>query len=100
MPMKPSTSDCTVLIQYGQYPSIACTIYSHTHIWVKVTLVSPIPTTKQCHVDMPASTQMTESPINSNTMNSAMRVEGRVTCPSKSTPTECRYAVVMRDGEE
>ena len=46
---------------------------------------------------MPASTQMTESPINTNTMNGRMRVEGRVTRPSKSTPTDCRYVVVTRD---
>ena len=44
---------------------------------------------------MPASTQMTESPINTNTMNGGMRVEGRVTHPSKSTPTDCRYVVVV-----
>ena len=50
--------------------------------------------------DTPASTQMTESPINTNTMNGRMRVEGRVTHPSKSTPTERRYAVVTRDSEE
>jgi hypothetical protein len=50
--------------------------------------------------DMPASAQMTESPINTNTMNGGMRVEGRVTCPFKSTPTKCRYAAVMRYDEE
>ena len=48
---------------------------------------------------MPASAQMTELPINTNTMNGGMRVEGRVTCPSESTPTERRYAEVMRDDE-
>ena len=47
--------------------------------------------------DMPTSAQMTESPINTNTKNSGMRVEGRVTHPSKSTR---RYAVVTRDDEE
>ena len=40
--------------------------------------------------DMPASMQMTELPKNTNTMNSRMRVEGSVICPSKSTPTEHR----------
>ena len=50
--------------------------------------------------DMPASTQMTESPINTNTMNGRMRVEGRVTRPPKSTPTKRRYAVVMRYDKE
>ena len=50
--------------------------------------------------DTPASTQMTESPINTNTMNGRMRVEGRVTRPPKSTPTKCRYAVVMRYDKE
>ena len=49
---------------------------------------------------MPASAQMTESPINTNTMNGRMRVEGRVTCPSVSTPTEHRYVVVTRDDEK
>ena len=33
-------------------------------------------------------------------MNGRMRVEGRVTHSSKSTPTERRYVVVMRDNEE
>ena len=37
-------------------------------------------------VDMPASAQMTESPINTNTKSGGMRVEGRVTHPPKSTP--------------
>jgi hypothetical protein len=41
--------------------------------------------TRYIPTDMPASMQMTESPKNTNTMNSEMRVEGRVTCPSKST---------------
>ena len=50
--------------------------------------------------DMPASAQMTKSPINTNTMNGGMRVEGRVTHPSKSTPTECRYVMVMRGDKE
>ena len=50
--------------------------------------------------DTPASAHMTESPINTNTMNGGMRVEGRVTCPSKFTPTGCRYVVVTRDNEE
>ena len=45
--------------------------------------------------DTPASTQMTESPINTNTKSGGMRVEGRVTLPPKSTPTKRRYAVVM-----
>ena len=27
VPMRPLTSDCTVLMRYGQYPSIARTIY-------------------------------------------------------------------------
>ena len=49
---------------------------------------------------MPASAQMTKSPINTNTMDDGMRVEGRVTHPSKSTPTECRYVTVMRDHKE
>ena len=43
---------------------------------------------------------MTESFINTNTRNGRMRVEGRVTRPSKSTPTDCRYAVVMRNDKE
>ena len=50
--------------------------------------------------DMPASAQMTESPINTNTMNGGMRVEGRVTRPPKSTPTKCRHVVVTRYDEE
>jgi hypothetical protein len=50
--------------------------------------------------DMPASAQMTESPINTNTINGRMRVEGRVICSSKSTPTECRYVVMTRNDEE
>ena len=50
--------------------------------------------------DTPASAQMTESPINTNTKNSGMRVEGRVTHPPKSTPTKCRYVAVMRCDEE
>ena len=45
--------------------------------------------------DTPASAQMTESPINTNTKSGGMRVEGRVTHPPKSTPTKRRYAVVM-----
>ena len=49
---------------------------------------------------MPATTQMTKSPINTNTMNGGMRVEGRVTHPSKSTPTEHRYIMVMKDNKE
>ena len=51
-------------------------------------------------IDTPASAQMTESFINTNTRNGRMRVEGRVTRPSKSTPTDCRYAVVMRNDKE
>ena len=34
MPMRPLTSDCTVLIWYGQYLSIASTIYGRTCMWV------------------------------------------------------------------
>ena len=49
---------------------------------------------------MPASTQMTESPINTNTKSGGMRVEGRVTHPPKSTPTKHRYVVVTRYDEE
>ena len=49
---------------------------------------------------MPASAQMTKWHINTDTMNDKMRVEGRVTYPSKSTPTECRYVTVMRDDKE
>ena len=49
---------------------------------------------------MPASAQMTESPINTNTKSSGMRVEGRVTCPSKSTPTDRRYMAVTRNDKE
>ena len=45
--------------------------------------------------DMPASAQMTESPINTNTKSGGMRVEGRVTRPPKSTPTKRRSAAVM-----
>ena len=57
--------------------------------------------TKHGHdVDMPASAQMTESPINTNTMNGGMRVEGRVTRPPKSTPTKHRYTVMMGYGKE
>ena len=48
---------------------------------------------------MPASAQMTESPINTNTKSDGMRVEGRVTRPPKSTPTECRYATMTRYDE-
>ena len=47
-----------------------------------------------------ASTQMTESPINTNTINSRIRVEDRVTRPSRSTPTERRYMMVTRGDEE
>ena len=43
---------------------------------------------------------MTESPINTNTMNGEMRVEGRVACPYKSTPTDCRYVAVTRNNEK
>ena len=50
--------------------------------------------------DTPASAQMTESPINTNTKSGGLRVEGRVTNPPKSTPTECRYAPMMRYDEE
>ena len=50
--------------------------------------------------DTPASAQMTESPININTLNIGMRVEGRVTRPPKSTPTKCRYAAVTRYDEK
>ena len=39
------------------------------------------------YINTPASAQMTESP---NTVNGEMRVEGRVICPSKSTPTKGR----------
>ena len=49
--------------------------------------------------DTPASTQTTESHINPNTMNGRMRVAGRVTHPSKSTPTGCRYVTVMKRDE-
>ena len=49
---------------------------------------------------MPTSAQMTESPINTNTKSDGMRVEGRVTHHSKSTPTIHRYAAVMRYDEE
>ena len=35
VPLRPSTSDCTVLIWYGQYPSIARTIYGRTRIRVR-----------------------------------------------------------------
>ena len=49
---------------------------------------------------MPASAQMTESPINTNTINGGMRVEGRVTHPSRSTPTEYSCLMVMRGDEE
>ena len=52
------------------------------------------------HNYMPASAQITESLINTNTMNGRMRVEGRVTCPSKSTPTERRYTEVMGDDDD
>ena len=47
------------------------------------------------HVDTPASAQMTESPINTNTKSGGMRVEGRVTHPPKSTPTKRRSAAMM-----
>ena len=50
--------------------------------------------------DTPASAQMTESPIKTNTKSGRMRVEGRVTHPPKSTPTKRVYAVVTRYGEE
>ena len=46
-------------------------------------------------IDTPASAQMTESPINTNTKSGGMRVEGRVTCPPKSTPTKRRSAAMM-----
>ena len=46
---------------------------------------------------MPASAQMTESPKNTNKTNGGMRVEGRVTRPSESTPTECRFIVEHDD---
>ena len=49
---------------------------------------------------MPASAQMTESPKNTNTLNGRIRVEGRVTRPSKSTSTECGYVIVTRDDKE
>ena len=49
---------------------------------------------------MPASAQMTESPINTNTKSGGMRVEGRVTRPPKSTPTKRRYAARMWYDEE
>ena len=45
--------------------------------------------------DTPASAQMTESPINTNTKSGGMRVEGRVTRPPKSTPTKRRSAAIM-----
>ena len=51
------------------------------------------------YIDKPGSTQMTESPTNTNTMSGEMRVEGKVTCPSKSTPTDCRDVAVMRNNE-
>ena len=38
--------------------------------------------------------------INTNTINGRMRVESRVTCPSKSTPTDCRYIMMMKGNEE
>ena len=50
--------------------------------------------------DTPASAQMTESPINTNTKNGGMRIEGRVTRPPKSTPTKRRYAVMKSYDEE
>ena len=34
VPLRRLTSDCMVLIRYGQYPSIARTIYGHTRIRV------------------------------------------------------------------
>ena len=46
-------------------------------------------------IDTPASAQMTESPINTNTKSGGMRVEGRVTRPPKSTPTKRRSAALM-----
>ena len=46
-------------------------------------------------VDTPASAQMTESPINTNTKSGGMRVEGRVTHPPKSVPTKRRSAAMM-----
>ena len=49
---------------------------------------------------MPAGAQLTESPINTNTMNARMRVDGRVTCPSKSIPTEHRYMMVVKGNKE
>ena len=52
------------------------------------------------NVDMPASAQMIESPKNTNTMNGRMRAEGRVTHPSRSTPTEHRYVTMMKGDEE
>ena len=42
---------------------------------------------------------MTESPINTNTKSGGMRVEGRVTRPPKSTPTERRQDMT-KDNEE
>ena len=50
--------------------------------------------------DTPASAQMTESPINTNKMNGRMRVEGRVTHPSKSAPTEHRCMSMMKGNKE
>ena len=50
--------------------------------------------------DTPASAQMTESPINTNTKSGRMRVEGRVTRPPRSTPTKRRYAAMMWYDEE
>ena len=55
----------------------------------------PISVPYDVHVDMPASAQMTESPINTNTKSGGMRVEGRVTSPPKSTPTKRRSAAMM-----
>ena len=70
-------------------------VLMNTPVWGYTVLALPI-----IFGHMPASAQMTESPINTNTMNGRMRVEGRVTRPFKSTPTEHRYVTVMKDDEE
>ena len=85
-------------------PSNGITSLTHVEDFVKVLRATKMGSCLQCYLDMclgtylprmdmysgdtPASTQMNESLKTSNKMNGGMRVEGRITCPSESTPTE------------
>ena len=86
---------CTLEVTASEVASTATSIFLDA-------IPNLMPPQQQAAVtdDTPASALMTESPINTNTKSSGMRVEGRVTCPPKSTPTKHRYVAVTRYDEE